>query len=148
MHKAIEKVSGDLERHAFNTVVSALMIAVNELSGLDGNRSVDAVKDLIVLLSPYAPHLAEELWSVVGEEGLVLDAVWPEANSLYLVKEEVTYPVSFNGKVRFQLALPAATSKEEVEAIVRADERTAAQMDGREIHKVIVVPERIINIVG
>jgi leucyl-tRNA synthetase len=148
VHKAIEKVSGDLERHAFNTVVSALMIAVNELSGLDGNRSVDAVKDLIVLLSPYAPHLAEELWSVVGEEGLVLDAVWPKANSLYLVKEEVTYPVSFNGKVRFQLALPAATSKEEVEAIVRAEKRTAAQMDGREIRKVIVVPGRIINIVG
>lgn len=148
VHKAIEKVSGDLERHAFNTVVSALMIAVNELSGLDGNRSVDAVKDLVVLLSPYAPHLAEELWSVVGGEGLVLDAVWPEANSQYLVQEEITYPVSFNGKVRFQLALPAATSKEEVEAIARADERTATQMDGREIRKVIVVPGRIINIVG
>lgn len=148
VHKAIEKVSGDLERSAFNTVVSALMIAVNELSALDGNRSVEAVKDLVVLLSPYAPHLAEELWSVVGGEGLVLDAVWPEANPEYLVKEEVTYPVSFNGKVRFQLALPAATSKEEVEAIARADERTAAQMDGREIRKVIVVPGRIINIVG
>ena len=125
-----------------------MMIAVNELGGLKAACSKGALKDLIVLLSPYAPHLAEELWKEVGGEGFVVDAVWPEANSQYLVAEEVTYPVSFNGKVRFKLTLPADTPADEVETIARADENTLKQMDGREIRKVIVVPGRIINIVG
>ncbi len=147
-HKAIEKVSSDLERHAFNTVVSAMMIAVNELGGLNSACSKAALKDLIVLLSPYAPHLAEELWREVGGEGFVIDAVWPLANSQYLVADEVTYPVSFNGKVKFKLTLPADTPADEVETIARADEKTLKQMDGREIRKVFVIPGRIINIVG
>jgi len=148
VHKAIDKVSSDLERHAFNTVVSAMMIAVNELGGLNATCSKAVLKDLIILLSPYAPHLAEELWNKVGGEGFVIDAVWPEANSQYLVAEEVTYPVSFNGKVRFRLTLPADMPTDEVESTARADENTLKQMDGREIRKVIVVPGRIINIVG
>ena len=148
IHKAIEKVSSDIERHAFNTVVSALMIAVNELGSLKATCSKDALKDLIILLSPYAPHLAEELWNKVGGEGFVIDSVWPEANSQYLVAKEVTYPVSFNGKVRFKLSLPADMPADEVEKTARADENTLKQMDGREIRKVIVVPGRIINIVG
>ncbi len=148
VHKAIEKVSSDLERHAFNTVVSAMMIAVNELGSLKAVCSKNALKDLIVLLSPYAPHLAEELWEEVGGEGFVIDAVWPEANSQYLVAEKVTYPVSFNGKVRFKLTLPADTTADEVESIAKADANTLKYMDGREIRKVIVVPGRIVNIVG
>ena len=148
IHKAIDKVSSDLERHAFNTVVSAMMIAVNKLGGLKGSCSKSALKDLIVLLSPYAPHLAEELWREVGGEGFVIEEVWPEANSQYLVAEEVIYPVSFNGKVRFKLTLPADMPADEVEKIAREDENTLKQMSGREIRKVIVVPGRIINIVG
>ena len=148
VHKAIDKVSSDLERYAFNTVVSAMMIAVNELGALKAACSKAALKDLIILLSPYAPHLAEELWNNVGGEGFVIDAIWPEASSQYLVDEEVTYPVSFNGKVRFKLTLPANMPAYEVESTARADENTLKQMDGREIRKVIVVPGRIINIVS
>ena len=148
VHKAIDKVSSDLERYAFNTVVSAMMIAVNELGALKAACSKAALKDLIILLSPYAPHLAEELWNNVGGEGFVIDAIWPEASSQYLVDEEVTYPVSFNGKVRFKLTLPANMPADEVESTARADENTLKQMDGREIRKVIVVPGRIINIVS
>jgi len=148
VHKAIEKVTGDIDRHAFNTVVSAMMIAVNELSSLDGSRSHSALRPLLLLLSPYAPHLAEELWAEVGGSGLVIDAVWPVADPKFLVADETTYPVSFNGKVRFKLTLPATTSAEEVESIARADERTATQMGDREIRKIIVVQGRIINIVG
>ncbi|MEC7654454.1 MAG: leucine--tRNA ligase [Bacteroidota bacterium] len=148
VHKAIDKVSSYLERYAFNTVVSAMMIAVNELGALKATCSKAALKDLIILLSPYAPHLAEELWNNVGGDGFVIDAVWPDANSQYLVDEEVTYPVSFNGKVRFQLTLPADMPADEVESTARTDENTLKQMDGREIRKVIVVPGRIINIVS
>ena len=106
------------------------------------------LKDLVVLLSPYAPHLAEELWREVGGEGFVIEEVWPKANSQYLVDKEFTYPVSFNGKVRFKLTLPADMPADEVEKIAREDENTLNQMGGREIRKVIVVPGRIINIVG
>ena len=148
VHKTIDKVSSDLERHAFNTVVSAMMIAVNELGGLKEPCSKAALKDLVILLSPYAPHLAEELWNVLGGEEFVIEAVWPKANSQYLVSEKVIYPVSFNGKVRFKLTLPADMPADKVEKIAREDENTLKQMDGREIHKVIVVPGRIINIVG
>ncbi len=147
VHQAIDKVTTDLERHAFNTVVSALMIAVNELNDLDTPRSFSALRPLITLLSPYAPHLAEEVWTKIGGAGLVIDSVWPKANPAYLIADEVVYPVSFNGKVRFKLTLPTATSKDEIETLVLADDRTKKQMDGREIRKVIVVPGRIVNIV-
>jgi leucyl-tRNA synthetase len=99
------------------------------------------------LLSPYAPHLAEEVWTKIGGAGLVIDSVWPKANPAYLIADEVVYPVSFNGKVRFKLTLPTGTSKDEIETLVLADDRTKKQMDGREIRKVIVVPGRIVNIV-
>jgi leucyl-tRNA synthetase len=147
VHQAIDKVTTDLERHAFNTVVSALMIAVNELNDLDTPRSFSALRPLITLLSPYAPHLAEEVWTKIGGAGLVIDSVWPKANPAYLIADEVVYPVSFNGKVRFKLTLPTGTSKDEIETLVLADDRTKKQMDGREIRKVIVVPGRIVNIV-
>nr|MBC8150988.1 class I tRNA ligase family protein [Bacteroidota bacterium] len=148
VHKTIEKVTSDLDRHAFNTVVSALMIAVNDLNNLKPVKSNVGLRPLVTLLSPYAPHLAEELWKVLGGEGLVIDSVWPKAEKSYLVEDEVNYPVSFNGKVRFKLLLPASTDIEEVESIVVADERTRKQLDGKEIRKVIVVKGRIVNIVS
>ena len=101
-----------------------------------------------MLLSPYAPQLAEELLSIAGGAHSVLDAVWPEANASFLVEDQITYPVSFNGKVRFQLPLAASMSPADVENIVREDARTLAQLDGKAIRKVIVVPGRIVNVVA
>ena len=148
VHKAIAKVTDDLDRHAFNTVVSAMMIAVNDLSALKEPLGADALQPMAVLLSPYAPHLAEELWSIAGGAHSVLDAIWPEANASFLVEDQITYPVSFNGKVRFQLPLAASMSPADVENIVREDARTLAQLDGKAIRKVIVVPGRIVNVVA
>ena len=148
VHKAIAKVTDDLDRHAFNTVVSAMMIAVNDLSALKEPLGADALQPMAVLLSPYAPHLAEELWFIAGGSNSVLDAVWPEANASFLVEDQITYPVSFNGKVRFQLPLAASMSPADVENIVREDARTLAQLDGKAIRKVIVVPGRIVNVVA
>jgi len=147
VHKAIAKVSDDLDRHAFNTVVSALMIAVNDLASLQGGLGSDALQPLAILLSPYAPHLAEELWATAGGQGSVLDASWPQADDAFLVEDQITYPISFNGKVRFQLALAASLSPKDIEAAVRQDDRTDAQLAGKDIRKVIVVPGRIVNVV-
>jgi len=147
VHKAIAKVSDDLDRHAFNTVVSALMIAVNDLAALQGGLGSDALQPLAILLSPYAPHLAEELWATAGGPGSVMDASWPQADDAFLVADQITYPISFNGKVRFQLALAASLSAAEVEAAVRRDDRTDAQLAGKDIRKIIVVPGRIVNVV-
>jgi len=148
VHKAVAKVTDDLDRHAFNTVVSALMIAVNDLSSLDAPLGTDALQPLAVLLSPYAPHLAEELWLLARGEGSVLDAPWPVADTRYLVEDQITYPVSFNGKVRFKLELAASLSPGDIEAAVRNDDRTDAQLGGKPIRKVIVVPGRIVNVVA
>ena len=148
VHKAIAKVTDDLDRHAFNTVVSAMMIAVNDLSALKRPLGADALQPLAILLSPYAPHLAEELWAITNGSGSVLDATWPEANANFLVEDQITYPISFNGKVRFQLPLAASMSPADVEKTVRGDARTSAQLDGKTIRKVIVVPGRIVNVVA
>ena len=147
VHKAIAKVTDDLDRHAFNTVVSALMIAVNDLTALDSPIGSDALQPLATLLSPYAPHLAEELWHKAQGVGSVLDNDWPIADETHLVEDQITYPISFNGKVRFKLDLPASLTASDIENKVRADSRTAAQLDGKEIRKVIVVPGRIVNVV-
>ena len=147
VHKAIAKVTDDLDRHAFNTVVSALMIAVNDLTALDSPIGSDALQPLATLLSPYAPHLAEELWHKAKGPGSVLDNDWPVADETHLVEDQITYPISFNGKVRFKLDLPASLTASDIENKVRADNRTAAQLDGKEIRKVIVVPGRIVNVV-
>ena len=146
-HKAIAKTTDDLDRHAFNTVVSALMIATNELSALKDGIGKDALRPLSVLLSPYAPHLAEDLWHALGETTSVMDQPWPEALDQYLVADTIAYPVSFNGKVRFQVELAANLNQSEVEAAVLADDRTEAQIEGKIIKKVIVVPGRIVNVV-
>ena len=147
LHKTIKKVTEDLDRLSWNTAVSALMIGVNELTEAGAHERA-VLQPLSALLAPYAPHLAEELWEVCGGEGSVVDAPWPKWDAEKLVESEVTYPVQFNGKVRFQFAAPAEAAPSEVETMVLADDRTAKQLQGRTPKKVIVVPGRIINIVG
>jgi leucyl-tRNA synthetase len=146
LHKTIAKVTDDLERHAFNTVISALMIAVNELTEQKCSAA-EVLQPMAVLLSPQAPHLAAELYERSGGQGSVLDAVWPEAQEKWLKADETQYPVSFNGKVRFQFTIDATATPQEVEAAVLADERTQKQLENKTIRKVIVVPGRIVNIV-
>jgi leucyl-tRNA synthetase len=147
LHKTIKKVTDDLNRHAFNTVISALMIGVNELLDSKGNQN-ELLQPLAILLSPVAPHLAEELWDKSGGRGSVMDAAWPASEERWLTADRITYPVSFNGKVRFQLELDAAMDPKEVEDAALNHEKTIAQIEGKTIRKVIVVPGRIINIVA
>lgn len=147
LHKTIKKVTEDLDRLSWNTVVSALMIGINELTEL-GCHSREVLQPMAAILSPYAPHLAEELWACSGGDGSVVDAPWPSWDAGKLVQSEVLYPVQFNGKVRFQFEVAAELAPGEVEAAVLADPRTERQLEGRPPRKVIVVPGRIINIVG
>lgn len=146
LHKLIKKVTADIENFSFNTSVSAFMICVNELTSLGTNKR-EILKPLLILLSPYAPHIAEELWHAIGEEGSVVTAEWPELNEAYLVEDNFTYPVSFNGKTRFMLSLPATLSPQEVEAAVLSAPEAEKWLEGKTPRKVIVVPKRIVNIV-
>ncbi len=147
LHKTIQKISLDLERFSFNTGVSNFMIAVNELGEQKcNNRAI--LKDLLIMLSPYAPHISEELWVKLGyEAGSINIAPFPTFNPEYLVESAFSYPISFNGKVRFSVELPADMSKEDVEAHVLALEKTQHYLDGNAPKKMIVVPGRIVNIV-
>jgi leucyl-tRNA synthetase len=146
LHKTIKKVSEDLDRYSWNTVVSAMMICVNELTD-QKCQSREILETLPVLLSPYAPHLAEELWEKIGNSDSVCDQPWPKHEEAYLKSDNINYPVSFNGKTRFMLELPADMSKEEVESSVLGDERSRKYLDGKNPKKVIVVPGRIVNVV-
>ena len=146
LHKLIKKVTADSENFSFNTSVSAFMICVNELTSLATNKR-EILKPLLILLSPYAPHIAEELWHAIGEEGSVVTAEWPELNEAYLVEDNFTYPVSFNGKTRFMLSLPATLTPQEVEAAVLSAPEAEKWLEGKTPRKVIVVPKRIVNIV-
>lgn len=146
LHKTIKKVEEEIERHSFNTVVSTFMICVNELTEQKCN-SREIISDFTILLSSYAPHIAEEIWQKLGNETSVTVAGFPSFNEAYLLEDEVNYPVSFNGKMRFKIALPAAMTKDEVEAEVMNHEKTAHYLDGKSPKKIIVVPKRIINIV-
>ncbi|MGB0422794.1 MAG: leucine--tRNA ligase [Flavobacteriales bacterium] len=146
IHKTIKKVSDDLNRYSWNTVVSALMIGVNELTDAKSNHR-SALEALCVLLSPYAPHMAEELWSKLGHSTSVTKAAWPEFNEEHLKESDFEYPVSFNGKMRFKLSLPVEMGPKEVEESVLAHENTSKFLDGKPAKKVIVVPKRIVNIV-
>ena len=122
------------------------MIAVNELTALKCNNA-SVLKDLTILLSPYAPHMAEELWSKLGMEGSVSSQSFPAVDEQFLVEDSFTYPVSFNGKMRFKIDLPSSLSKEEIETEVLAHGKTSTYLNGQDPKKVIVVPKRIINIV-
>ena len=146
LHKTIKKVTWDIENFSYNTSVSAFMICVNELSALKCSKRA-ILEPLVVLLAPFAPHVAEELYHVLGNTSTVNDAVFPVCNEEYLVESTVKYPVSFNGKVRFMLDLPAAMSKEDVEKEVFANDQTAKYLAGASPKKVIVVPGKIVNIV-
>ncbi|MBQ7640758.1 MAG: leucine--tRNA ligase [Bacteroidales bacterium] len=146
LHKLIGKAQSDIESFSFNTTVSAFMIAVGELADLKCNKRA-ILEPLAIVLSPFAPHIAEELWSLFGHSESIAYARFPEYVEAYTHEDDVEYPVSFNGKTRFKLVLPKSLTPAEVEAVVRADENTARYMAGAAIRKVIVVPGRIINIV-
>ncbi|MFY7672112.1 leucine--tRNA ligase [Tenacibaculum sp. MEBiC06402] len=147
LHKTIKKVEEDIENFSFNTSVSTFMIAVNELTAQKCNNKA-ILEQLLILISPYAPHITEELWSTLGNAASISTAPFPKFEEKYLVESEKEYPVSFNGKMRFKLNLPLDMSKEEIEKVVMAHERTQQQLQGREPKKVIIVPGKIINIVG
>ena len=146
LHKTIKKIGEDLNRYSWNTVVSTLMICVNELTE-QKCKSREILVQLPILLSPYAPHLAEELWEKLGNSDSVCDQSWPEFDEKHLVSDSVNYPISFNGKTRFTLELPASMGKDEVESAVLANENAAKYLEGKHPKKVIVVPGRIVNIV-
>ncbi|MDP4269399.1 MAG: class I tRNA ligase family protein, partial [Bacteroidota bacterium] len=124
----------------------AFMICVNELTSLKCNKKA-ILKELVVLLAPFAPHIAEELWSVIGQRGSVCDAQWPGYNEDYLKEDSVVYAITFNGKPRFNLEFPAGTPKEEVEKAALAHENSEKYMEGKTPKKVIVVPNKLVNIV-
>ena len=147
LHTLIKKVIYDIENFSFNTSVSQFMIAVNELQKLKCNKRA-ILEPLAVLISPYAPHVCEELWSLLGNAESIDFAPFPALNEVYLVEDEIEYPVSFNGKMRFKLSLSAELSKEEIEEIVMKDEKVIQQLDGAKPKKIIVVPKKIINIVS
>ena len=146
IHKLIKKVTGDIEQFSYNTAISAFMICVNEL-GQQKCTNRELLKKMIVLIAPFAPHMAEELWEQMGGQGSVCDAEWPAWEESYLVENEVQLTVSFNGKARFQMTFPADATKEDIEKVALADERSQHYIDGKTIVKIIVVPKKIINIV-
>ena len=146
LHKAIKKVTEDIERQAFNTVVSNLMIAVNELNDMKCNKR-HILKDLIVLIAPYAPHFAEELWEKLGHTESVTIASWPKFDEQHLKEDAFTYPISFNGKMRFTIELSANLSKEEIEKEVMALAKTKEYTEGKNPKRIIIVPKKIVNIV-
>ncbi|NVK53385.1 MAG: class I tRNA ligase family protein, partial [Flavobacteriaceae bacterium] len=147
LHKTLKKVEEDIENFSFNTSVSTFMIAVNELSALKCNKRA-ILEPLLVLISPYAPHIAEELWSQLGHSESISTVDFPKFEEKHLVESSKNYPVSFNGKMRFTLELPLDLSKDEIEKVVMAHEKTQQQLQGREPKKVIIVPGKIVNIVG
>ncbi len=147
LHKAIKKVTEDIREFSFNTSVSTFMICVNELTA-QKCRERKVLEPLAILIAPYAPHIAEELWQKLGHTESIAHAPYPVVEERYLVESTKEYPISFNGKMRFTLELPLDLSKEEIEKAVMAHEKTQAQLQGRSPKKVIVVPGRIVNIVG
>lgn len=147
LHKTIKKVEEDIENFSFNTSVSTFMIAVNELTA-QRCTSRAILEPLLILISPYAPHIAEELWSQLGHENSIAMEEFPTFEEKYLLESEKEYPVSFNGKMRFKLKLSLDLSKDEIEKTVMSHEKTAQQLQGRTPKKVIIIPGKIINIVG
>ena len=146
VHKLIKKVTQDIEQFSYNTSISAFMICVNELGQLKCHNR-ELLADLVVLMAPFAPHIAEELWQAIGGEGSVCDARWPEWNEQYLVENTVQLTVSFNGKARFQMQFAADADNATIEQAVLADERSQKYMGGKQVVKVIIVPKKIVNVV-
>ncbi|MCF6131183.1 leucine--tRNA ligase [Flavobacterium wongokense] len=147
LHKTIKKVTEDIENFSFNTSVSQFMICVNELASMKCNHR-KILEPLAIVISPYAPHIAEELWAQLGHEGSISTVAFPVYEEKYLIESEKEYPVSFDGKMRFTIKLPLDLTPKQIEEIVMADERTLKQLDGKIPNKVIIVPGRVINLVG
>ncbi|MCD8318436.1 MAG: leucine--tRNA ligase [Paraprevotella sp.] len=146
LHKLIKKVTTDIEAFSYNTSISAFMICVNELSQ-QKCRNKSILRTLIILIAPFAPHMAEELWHALGEEGSICDAEWPQWKEEYLVEDSIKLSISFNGKTRFTLDFPADADAETIEKTVLNDSQTQKYIEGKQIVKIIIVPKRIVNIV-
>jgi len=146
LHKLIKKVSWDIEHFSFNTSISAFMICVNELATLKCNKRA-ILEPLIILLAPFAPHFSEEIWEALGHTDSVCDATWPTCNEAYLVEASINYPISFNGKTRFTLELPADTDNAAIEVAVMAHPASQKWLEGKNPKKVIIIPKKIVNIV-
>jgi len=146
LHKTIKKVTEDIEKLSLNTCISSFMICVNELSSISCNNK-NILEDLLILISPFAPHFAEELWNQLGNKESVVDQIYPEYNEKHLVETEKLYPVSFNGKTKFTINLPLDLSNKEIEKVVLKFEKTKSFLKNSEPKKIIVVPGKIINIV-
>ena len=146
IHKLIKKVTEDIENFSYNTSVAAFMICVNELSSLKCNKR-QVLTDLVKLIAPFAPHIAEELWQALGNQTTVCDAQWPKYNEEFLKEDSTTYSISFNGKTRFTMDFPVDATQQEIQDAVLANEKAQGYIDGKPIRKVIVVPRKIVNIV-
>jgi leucyl-tRNA synthetase len=146
LHQTIKKITDDIERFSFNTSVSTFMICVNDLSAL-GSVSRQVIEPIAILLAPFAPHIAEEVYSQLGHDTSVYDAQWPEYDPAMLVQDTFTYPVSFNGKMRLTLELPNGISQQDAVAAVMADKLAQKWLDGKQPKRVVFVPNKIINIV-
>jgi leucyl-tRNA synthetase len=146
LHRTIKKIEEDTERFSYNTAVSAFMVCVNELTDL-GCHKKEVLEQLLILLTPYAPHISEELWSHLGNSGSILDAVYPAFNPQYLVESTKEYPVSINGKLRTTLVLDLAATQEQVQEIVMANPVVQKWVEGKEVKKFIYVPKKMVNVV-
>ena len=146
MHKTIKKISEDIDNFSFNTSVSAFMVCVNELQDLQCSKK-EILEPLVVLLSPFAPHIAEELWLLCGNNGGVSYANWPTFNAEYLVENEFNYPISFNGKVRFNINFALDMDAADMEKAILNSEQTQKYLEGKAPKKLIIVKGKIVNVV-
>jgi leucyl-tRNA synthetase len=146
LHKLIKKVTGDIEQFSYNTSISAFMICVNELFTLKCSKKA-ILEQLLVVMTPFAPHVCEELWEAIGNSGSICDAQWPEWNEEYLKENSVNYTISFNGKARFNMEFPVDAANDAIQAAVLADERSQKWTEGKTPRKVIIVPKKIVNVV-
>jgi leucyl-tRNA synthetase len=146
LHKLIKKTTEDIPAFSYNTTVSAFMICLNELTALKCNKKA-ILEKVVVTLSPFAPHICEELWEIMGHNTTICDAEWPAFNEEYLKEDTIKYTISFNGKARFTLEFAADAQNSEIEATVLADENSKKYIDGKPIKKVIIVPKKIVNVV-
>jgi leucyl-tRNA synthetase len=146
LHKAIKKIEEDTERFSFNTAVSTFMICVNELSELKCTKK-DILEQLLILLTPYAPHISEELWAQLGNKTSILDAAFPKFESDYLRESSKAYPVAINGKTRLEMTLSLEVTQQEVEAIILADATVQKWLEGKQPKKIIYVKNKMINVV-
>ena len=146
LHTLIKKVVYDIEHFSFNTSVSSFMIAINDLQKLKCNKRA-ILEPLAIIISPYAAHICEELWQILGHSSSIEYVKFPELNEKYLIEDEIEYPVSFNGKMRFKISLPSNLTAPQIEEIIMRDERTLKQLEGKSVKKSIIIPKKIINIV-